>query len=119
MAYESQDHIFAQAVTLQQENISMEYWFPAFPEEIITLDYSNASHATSQEVISSLINEIVLKEPGTFSKTTNKKRCAYCQYRSLCERGIQAGKIDDAENEPEGDSGINNLDFDQIEEIAF
>ena len=119
MMFENRDHIFSQVDKLRKEDISMEYWFPAFPEKTIALEYSSVSYATSQEVFSSLIKEIAIKESGSFDKTTNDKRCAYCQYRSLCERGIQAGKVDDAENEFEDDSGLDNLDFDQIEEITF
>ena len=119
MVFENWDHIFTQADLLQQEDISMEYWFPAFPEKTIALEYSSASHTTSQEVISSLLNEIAIKEPGTFEKTANEKRCTYCQYRSLCERGIQAGKFEGADDEPRDESLIDYLDFDQIEEIAF
>lgn len=119
LAYETRQNIFAQAGSLRQQDLFMEYWFPGFPENSITRDYSDTSHVTSRELLSSLISEIVHKESGAFEKTSNDKRCLFCQYRSLCERGIQAGRQEDAENEPESDSLINGLDFDQIEEIAF
>lgn len=119
IAFETRGHIFTQADLLHQEDISMKYWFPAFPEKTIALENSDARHATSQEVLSSMICEIAKKEPGTFEKTANDKRCAYCQYRSLCERGVQAGKVIDAKDEPGNESWIDNIDFDQIEEIAF
>ena len=119
LAYETRQHIFTQAGSLRQQDSYMEYWFPGFPENSITREYSDTSHATSRELLSSLISEIVHKESGAFEKTSNDKRCVFCQYSSLCERGIQAGRHKDSENEPESDSLINCLDFDQIEEIAF
>jgi len=119
MAIEVRGHIFPQADILLQEDLSMVYWFPAFPEKTIALEYSKAKYSKSQKVLSSLISEIAEKEHGTFKKTINEKRCAFCQYRSLCERGIQAGILEDTENDPVDNSGIVNIDFDQVEEIAF
>lgn len=119
IAYETRVNLFPQASTLQPEDLFMEYWFPGFPENTITREYSTTSHTSSRELISSLISEIAQKELGTFEKTPNDKRCVYCQYRSLCERGIQAGKLEDAEDDSESDSRFDSLDFDQIEEIAF
>jgi hypothetical protein len=118
MAFETRSHIFPSVDLLQQEDISMEYWFPAFPEKTITLEYSRINYDTGHEILFSLINEIAIKEPGTFTKTTNDKRCAFCQYRSLCERGIQAGKFD-KDDEPADEAVKDYLDFDQIDEIAF
>ena len=97
----------------------MEYWFPGFPENTIAWEHSAAIHAKSRAMLSSLISEISQKEPGDFEKTSNDKRCAFCQYRSLCERGIQAGSSEDGENETESNWISDDLDFDQIEEIAF
>jgi CRISPR/Cas system-associated exonuclease Cas4 (RecB family) len=118
MVFETRSHIFPSVDFLQQEDISMEYWFPAFPEKTITLEYSRINYDTSHEILSSLINEIAIKAPGTFTKTTNDKRCAFCQYRSLCERGIQAGKFEE-DDEPADEAVKDYLDFDQIDEIAF
>jgi RecB family exonuclease len=119
IAYETRINIFSQSSTLLHQDLSMEYWFPVFPDNTITREHSIASHASSKELLSNLIFEISQKEAGTFEKTANDKRCAFCQYRSLCERGIQAGRDDDAENGFESDLQIDTLDFDQIEEIPF
>ena len=119
LAFETRINYFPQSSILQYQDLSMEYWFPGFPEKTITREHSAANHSSSRELLSSLISEISQKEPGYFEKTSNDKRCAFCQYRSLCERGIQAGISDDSENDIESDLISDDLDFDQIEEIAF
>jgi hypothetical protein len=119
IAFETRSHIFPGSDHLNQEDFSLKYFFPAFPEETITLEFNSSTLATNQAILLGLIREISNKEPGSFEKTTNEKRCAYCQYRSLCERGIQAGKLDNEEVKPEIDTVLENLDFDQIEEIPF
>ncbi len=119
IAYETRQSIFNNTDFLQPQDISMEYWFPAFPEAAITLEYSSAGLAASRELLARLISEISNTTLSAFEKTTNVKRCAYCQYRSLCERGIQAGEFEDTEHESDSDASLDDLDFDQIDEIAF
>ena len=119
LAYETRTNIFPQAAALKHQDLSMEYWFPGFPKNTISWEHSAAIHMNSRELLSSLIAEISQKEPGDFEKTSNDKRCAFCQYRSLCERGIQAGLSKEDENEMESNLISDDLDFDQIEEIAF
>ncbi len=59
-----------------------------------------------------------------FPKTEDVRRCRFCPYRSLCNRGIEAGLLseedaeDDGEPEPEFDWD-RGVDFEQIAEIAF
>ena len=119
LAYETRMKIFPQVSMLRHQDLAMEYWFPGFPENTISREHSAAIHTKSRAMLSSLISEISQKEPGDFEKTSNDKRCMFCQYRSLCERGIQAGSSNDSENEIESNWITDDLDFDQIEEIAF
>ena len=119
LAYETSTKIFPQAILPKYQDISMEYWFPGFPENTISWVHSSVIHANNRELLSTLISEISKKEPGDFERTSNDKSCAFCQYRSLCERGIQPGSNDENENEIETGWIADDLDFDQIEEIAF
>jgi hypothetical protein len=118
IAFEARNQIFSGSESLNQEDFSLEYFFPAFPDETISVDFDKNIYTANQVVILSLLNEINKKESGSFEKTSNEKRCAFCQYRSLCERGIQAGKLDD-ESIMESHSFLENLDFEQIDEIPF
>ena len=119
LAYETRLNIFPQTSMSQHQDLSMEYWFPGFPENTIAWEFSSSIHANSRAMLSSLVSEISQLGSGDFEKTSNDKRCALCQYRSLCERGILAGSSEDAGNETEINWESDDLDFDQIEEIAF
>ena len=47
-----------------------------------------------------------------FSLTADEKRCAYCTYRSLCNRGVSAGSLSDLWDESDDEVGLS-LDFEQ------
>ncbi|HEY59079.1 MAG TPA: PD-(D/E)XK nuclease family protein [Anaerolineae bacterium] len=96
--------------------ISMVYWFPNFPHQPENISYSEAQLSKDQDFLTGLIGKIVSRDAGAFQLTRNQQFCKYCVYRSLCERGIKAGNLDDQE---EFDSATNSFDLDQIEEIAF
>ena len=65
---------------------------------------------------------IAASGPDDFPLTSDERRCKFCVYRSLCNRGVAAGSLEDwpglTEEAPDLtlDTG---LDFDQIAEIEF
>lgn len=119
LAFKTQLKIFPQLSMLQHQDLSMAYWFPGFPENTIAWEHSAAIHTKSRAMLSKLISEISQKEPGGFEKTYNDRSCAFCHYRSLCERGIEAGSNEDVESETKSNLMVDGLDFDQVDEIAF
>jgi hypothetical protein len=50
--------------------------------------------------------------------TDDRQKCAYCTYRSYCERGVRAGDMEQAEAEMEAES-LFDVNFEQIGEIAI
>jgi hypothetical protein len=105
---------------IEPELIEMVYWFADFPEQPERISYSEVKFQTDDNYLQSLLARITRLEGDAFRKTDRLERCVYCVYRSLCERGSQAGPID--ENLDAGDGGDEdnfNLDFDQIAEIEF
>jgi hypothetical protein len=100
LAYESRINIFPQTSTLEYQDLSMEYWFPGFPENTITWEHSASIHANSRELLSSLISEISQKESGDFEKTP-LINAALSVNTALYARGIQAGSSKDDEKEVE------------------
>ena len=54
----------------------------------------------------------------SYPLTDDRQKCAYCSYRSYCERGIRAGELDQAETETEAEE-LFDVNFEQIGEIAF
>jgi len=105
---------------LQPEQVEMVYWFAGFPEAPERFVYTSDQYADDDRTLRALIGDITSRAEGDFPMTLVEKRCLYCVYRSLCERGICAGAFDDIEEVPEPASVDEvNIDFSQVEEIAF
>ncbi|MBE7534495.1 MAG: PD-(D/E)XK nuclease family protein [Anaerolineales bacterium] len=105
----------------EPEQIEMIYWFADFPNDPARFAYTPAQYERDWSALLGLANEIqiALQRPQDgFPLTDDEARCLYCPYRSYCERGVYAGKADEAEAELEADESFN-LDFEQIGEIAF
>jgi predicted RecB family nuclease len=106
------------------EHIRMVYWFAVDPEHPETLLYDGAQMAADARFLAGLAADIGrAAEAGDFPKTDDARRCRFCSYRSLCNRGVEAGQLDEADAEDvdmEPDFDWNaGIDFEQIAEIAF
>jgi len=105
------------------EQVEMVYWFANFPRDPERFPYDAAQYDTDGDYLASLVEEIKNhSESGNedFPLTTQERRCRYCPYRSLCQRGFRAGAFDEAEDELEwGDDFEIALDFEQIAEIEY
>ncbi len=98
---------------LAPESIEMIYWYPAFPQSPVKFTYSSTQKDTDQTELELLVAEIAAKDKEAFRKTENLKSCSFCRYRSLCDRGKEAG-LSDMENDlPDSDDAFN-FDFDAI-----
>ena len=94
------------------EQIEMAYWFSDFPSEPSHFPYSAAQFKRDWEALERLAVEISTAQ--TFPLTDDEQKCAWCSYRSYCNRGIRAGEGDEAETE----SSLE-INFEQIGEIEF
>jgi CRISPR/Cas system-associated exonuclease Cas4 (RecB family) len=105
----------------QPEQIEMMYWFSDFSNQIERFQYSQNQYQADISYITKIINEINSLDEKPWVKTNHEKRCRFCNYRSLCERGIQAGDWTEIEEEGDGETslGLMDIDLDQIGEIAF
>jgi len=104
----------------QPEQIEIVYWFANFPEDPERFSYDAVQHDADGDYLASLIEEIKSLKDDDFPLTIQERRCRYCPYRSLCQRGVRAGPFDESETETEegSDFGIA-LDFEQIAEIEY
>ncbi|MEJ5309979.1 MAG: PD-(D/E)XK nuclease family protein [Anaerolineae bacterium] len=101
--------------------IEMIYWFAEHPAAPVRLPY-DAEHYHDDEVyLSGLVEQILSLAEDDFLPTEEERRCAYCPYRSYCDRGIKAGTLGDDEDDTTEDFAELRLgfDFEQIAEIAF
>lgn len=108
-------------VAFQPEQIEMIYWFADFPNEPARFDYTSPQYQRDWDVLLKLAAEVDHRQSegaSSYSQTDDRQMCAYCTYRSYCERGIGAGEWDDAEAEMQAEE-LFDVNFEQIGEIAF
>jgi len=101
--------------------IEMIYWFAEHPEAPVRLPYDAAHYHDDAGYLAGLIEQILSLDEDAFTPTDDERRCAYCPYRSYCDRGVQAGALGDDEAEDVADVAELRMgfDFEQIAEIAF
>jgi len=103
---------------IQPDLVEMVYWFAGFPREPERFPYNAEQYHQDKVFLAGLVTEIAGLPDGDFPLTPHVERCEYCTYRSLCERGVQAGPLQRME-----DVAVEHiefaLDFDQIAEIEF
>ena len=97
--------------------VEMVYWYADFPSEPTRFPYDAAQYQSDWNALTSLIKEI--GNHRHFPLTEDEKKCAYCPYRSYCNRGGKAGTLDEADAGMETAEAEFNLNFEQIAEIEF
>jgi hypothetical protein len=105
---------------LELEQIEMVYWFAGFPDDPERFRYGEEQFGEDEAYLSSLIEEIQGLSDDQFERTADEKRCRFCRYRSLCQRGISAAdfreELEDWDVEQEEDIP---LDYEQAAEIEY
>lgn len=101
------------------EQTEMLYWFAETPEAPERFPYSTAQLHADEARLTDLIGQLATLPEDGFGVTSEERRCRFCPYRSLCDRGVAAGELGDAEIMSEAGPATFDLDFEQIAEIAF
>jgi hypothetical protein len=102
------------------DQVEMVYWFAEYPDEPERFPYDQKQYSADRTYLSGLITEIAGHAPGKFVLTPDEKKCLFCNYRSLCDRGEKAGDWDEVEDEPLPSVGASlDIGFDQIGEVEF
>ena len=96
-------------------SIRMGYWFANAPDQPAWFPYSPAQFEQDQHYLIDLIQTITTA--AEFPLTGDEKACRYCAYRSYCDRGQVAGRLDELDDDLELDE--LSLDWEQISEIAY
>ena len=105
---------------IDPEMVEMVYWFSNHPTSPVQIPYSSKKFQADGEFIQGLISEIRSMVGSEFPRTENQKRCQFCIYRSLCNRGVSAGAYEDFEDIfDEIDDEPIKFDYEQIAEIEF
>jgi hypothetical protein len=114
-------HSLSQGTRIQPGNLTMVYWFSEFPHQPEVLRYSDAQHERNDVELNSLVAAIAAQaeEPLEAWPLTNEiGRCRFCNYRSLCNRGVVPGPV----AEWDADAALDldtEFEFEDIEEIAY
>ncbi len=116
---------FLRDIALYPENVHMAYVYVHHERDnVLVFDYDAQAHLSNGTFLEKTVAEILAKEPGAFDCTADERRCKFCVYRSLCERGERAGSLIEMDMETSGEEdrlleSLSGLDFDAQEEIAF
>jgi len=98
------------------ERCEMVYWFANYPEDPARFPYNEPQYKRDWDTLVKLTEE--MRTASSYPLTDDRKMCAYCTYRSYCDRGIQAGDLDMVEAEMEAEA-LFDVNFEQIGEIEF
>lgn len=107
---------------VQPEQVTIVYWFADSPADSLVQAYNAARHAASHERLVTLMRQIAARcdeNLETWPLSDDAARtCKFCAYRSLCNRGIVAGDLDDLDEDLELEQ-VLDIDLEQVAEIAF
>ncbi len=109
-------------VPWQPEQIEMVYWFAEAPAEPMRFPYSRAGLQNDRAFFRTLLARLdSLPEDAPLPRTDDERACRFCVYRSLCERGAQAGPLEETfQEQPDfAEAPAWQIDFDAIEPLPF
>lgn len=108
---------------IKPEQVEMVYWFANDPTQPHRFAYNAQQYDTDRAYLAGMLTELLARQDEAWPLTDNLNQCNYCVYRSLCDRGVKAGLLDEQEMdlgsaEPDPTSDFD-FDLDNVEEIAF
>lgn len=98
----------------QPEQVEMIYWYANYPQEPSRFPYTATQYKRDWDTLTRLVAEILARRD--FPLTGDEKKCAYCPYRSYCNRGVEAGTMDGM---AETELMALDVNLEQIQEIEF
>jgi CRISPR/Cas system-associated exonuclease Cas4 (RecB family) len=110
-------HLFGGPIIPEQ--ISLIYWFAnehTRPEAFV---YERALHDENREFLSRLIQRVIQQSEDVWPLTDDWGRCKYCVYRSLCDRGVKGGTLEELTAEVAEPTFDFDFTIEDIDEIAF
>lgn len=110
----------SQNVDANPHLVKMIYWFANFPDLPQVFEYSEARFREDGDALTGLVTLISRLDENEFVLTPDEKKCRFCVYRSLCDRGTAAGILSDPDDINEFDPVDNiDIDFEQVDDIKF
>jgi CRISPR/Cas system-associated exonuclease Cas4 (RecB family) len=106
-------------VPISPEQIEMVYWFTELPHSPYRFSYNQHLHESNEGMLKSVLTEISSRTEAIYPLTSDERKCGFCNYRSLCKRGVKAGDFEEFELAMEGFDPYFELDLDSLPEIPF
>jgi CRISPR/Cas system-associated exonuclease Cas4 (RecB family) len=106
------------------EQVSMVYWLSGVPEEPVIIEYDSRRFEGDRRYLEGLVSGVGARLSASeeiWPLTADVVRCGFCEFRSLCGRGVVAGVLDVVSNSSgniavEGGLGLGLFD---VEELSF
>ncbi|HSR35454.1 MAG TPA: PD-(D/E)XK nuclease family protein [Anaerolineae bacterium] len=108
---------FNKNVRPRPEQVEMIYWFAVQGGVTQRFPYDSEQHTADREYLAGLIREIATEQSSIWPLTPEERHCRLCKYRSLCERGVKPGFLEDLEDDIEPPD--ITIDLEQIAEVQF
>jgi hypothetical protein len=84
------------------EQVEMIYWFAEQAGATERFAYDADQHAATMESLARLVAEIAQTHDEIWPLTPDQRQCRFCNYRSLCERGVKAGLLGELDDDRRG-----------------
>ena len=108
---------------IEADKLKMVYWYAEHPREPEIFTYSLDQFSVDEEYLMGTFSLIDSMDVDEFEHTSDKSKCRFCRYRSLCDLGVVAGTVGDEllvdlDDRSAGSFDVD-FDFDQVMEIKF
>jgi hypothetical protein len=106
------------------EQVSMVYWLSGVPEEPVIIEYDSRRFEGDRRYLEGLVSGVGARLSASeeiWPLTADVVRCGFCEFRSLCGRGVVAGVLDVVSSSSGNIAVEGGLDlglFD-VEELSF
>ncbi len=95
--------LLAEAQAIEPAAIRLLYWYPHHPVQPELFLYNADLHHQAAHFLDELLADIErCRQAGQFPLTPQLAFCAYCNFRSYCERGGSAGSLSSLPDELAG-----------------
>jgi CRISPR/Cas system-associated exonuclease Cas4 (RecB family) len=109
----------------QPEQVAMLYWFANFPDRVERFEYTRDAYQADHDYLNRLVGEIeerfaAVDEDQLLPRDAAERSCRFCRYRSFCQRGLEAGPLDEMVGEITAEDPFElEFDFEQIAEFEY
>lgn len=103
------------------EQVEMVYWFAGFPDRPERFVYSAQEYAQDGALLTGLLEQVTAlsTDDAPFPLTPDESKCRFCVYRSLCNRGVAAGDVNELDFDDPEPAVEFDLDFEQVTEVEY